>query len=181
MFTSNSQTGLASFPDLISIQKREQKHNCWYRLEFRNWKDWLAKQCPHDVYVYIHGTVLYVNAESNRKRNCIFHSLGNPKGSTLDYFLWQLWAFVLKMFVITFPTNWYLHRLVSWNISEVINEKRQKYIYLLGRLQFTLTLQWCIGNLPFPLTPKWPIDSAKSDSTPSLSLDLTLLLLLLVW
>ena len=26
-----------------------------------------------------------INAKSNRNRNCVFHSLGNPKGRTLDY------------------------------------------------------------------------------------------------
>ena len=41
-----------------------------------------------------------------------FHSLGNPKGGTLDDLFYAL----------CIRENWYLYRWVSWPISEVINE-----------------------------------------------------------
>ena len=61
-----------------------------------------------------------------------FHSLGNPNSHKLDYF------FCAKkdLSVITSPKNWYVYRLVSWNVSEVINENQQRWIQLLGRLKF---------------------------------------------
>ena len=80
-----------------------------------------------------------------------------PKGSTLDYFFWQLWAFVFKMSVITFPTDWCLHWLVSWNNSEVINEKQQRYIAGLfiywDDFSLYLLCNYVFGILRCPLTP----------------------------
>ena len=40
-----------------------------------------------------------VKAKSNKNRNCMFYSLGNPKGHTLDNF------FMLHILVITSPIN----------------------------------------------------------------------------
>ena len=48
---------LALFPNLISIQKRNK--SVIAGIVFKNWKDWLAKWCPDDVYVYKHGTALF--------------------------------------------------------------------------------------------------------------------------
>ena len=72
-----------------------------------------------------------VKAKSNRNRNCIFFiSLGIPRVTH-----WII-SFMLHISVITSPTNWYLYRWVSWNISKVINKSSTSAFNYLDDFQY---------------------------------------------
>ena len=70
-------------------------------------------------------------------RNCIFFfiPLGIP---TVTH--WII-SFMLHISVITSPTNWYLYRWVSWNISEVIDENSTSAFNYLDDFRSAYTME----------------------------------------
>ena len=87
--------------------------------------------------LYFHFWSKSQGKNSNRIGIAFFHSHGNSKGRTLDHF------FMLHISIITSPTNWYLYRWVSWNISEVINENSTSAFNYLDDFSCIIDLQSC--------------------------------------
>ena len=108
----------------INIMSRSNPYKSmfYFWLPFQLWRLVTHSACNiiSNGFLFCISRKLYFHFWSKRQAVEIeiayFHSLGNPKGRTLDHF------FIFYISVITSPTNWYLCRWVSWNISEVINE-----------------------------------------------------------